>query len=76
MTTETKCYACDAAAVGQTDHNGERKAACGRHADPRLPKLTDCVFCGTATRSGAVFMNLDGPQKYAHAKCHLGATKY
>lgn len=75
MSNTDKCYACDAEAVGQCDHNGKRKAACARHADRDLPSLRACVFCGTPTRSGAIFMNFDGPQKYAHVSCHKEASR-
>lgn len=68
---DAKCYACDADATGQTDHNGERKAACVRHADPKLPRLDACVYCGDNVRSGAVFLNMpDSLQNYAHQKCY------
>lgn len=70
------CYACDAEAVGQADHDGKRKAACARHANPSLPKVTACIYCDGTVRAGWVDVGFDGPRHLAHAKCHREATAY
>lgn len=63
-----KCYACDAKASGEADHDGQRKPACKRH---RERALTECIYCtGQVGRGG---LDIDG--QAAHQVCHREACR-
>lgn len=68
------CYACGAGglrnAVGVTLHNGKIRAACERHADPKIKAKFGCKYCDEFVRDDHGLDFGEGPWDIAHKKCY------
>jgi hypothetical protein len=70
--TSTRCYACDAGAVGVRDQRPEGgmiEPACDRHRDSAIRTYHACVYCLGPRPSLTIDLDL------AHKSCHLAASE-
>lgn len=68
------CYACDEHSIGVTLHNGEIRAACKRHADPKIKAKHTCMYCDGFVRAGGLDLGA-GPYDIVHKKCYAEDQK-